>query len=238
MKTTYTTFILASLLMLVIAIVPLASFADEASSTPAVDIDVEMPSMPAAPEIPDVSASSTPLVVAVETSTTTEPIVASSTPESPIASTTPETTASTTATTEDTSIGPPGGGGPVIALQSSDVIYTFPTESIESVPESAPLPALAPPIHIVWKTAVPATTRVFFSTSTAPIDISSPLTPMLGDSALSTTHSVTLNSLFVDTPYDIVYQSRDSAGMTLTDTFMNLNIHPAATSSENTRATP
>jgi hypothetical protein len=66
---------------------------------------------------------------------------------------------------------------------------------------------------ISWTTDVPATSKVFYSTTT-PVDVNSSATPVVTDSSSVTTHSVTIPGLTPNTKYYFVIQSTDSSGNT------------------------
>ena len=66
---------------------------------------------------------------------------------------------------------------------------------------------------ISWTTDVPATSKVFYSTTT-PVDVNSSITSVVTDSSSVTAHSVTIPGLTPNTKYYFVVQSTDSSGNT------------------------
>lgn len=259
--------------MIALAFAPLSSFADTASSadgpipdststastdsspsstgdagTTTVPIVVspqppEAPGATSTPPAPSDAASSTPL--------TTDNSTASTTPEAatttdPVAS---PTDGASSAATDAASGGGSGGGtilvnGPVIPLNSTDVIYSYPiggmpdaSLSASTTDEDPPFVAV-PPVRIAWTTGAPGTSVVIFSTSTAPVDYTSRYAPKVSDGALVTSHSISIPGLAADTPYSIIYQSRDASGNLIYSSSMDLNIHEASTTAAATSTVP
>lgn len=65
-------------------------------------------------------------------------------------------------------------------------------------------------LRLTWNTNEPATSKVFYSTTT-PVNISSTSTPFVEDVNLVTSHSVNVTGLSTSTLYRIVVQSKDAA---------------------------
>lgn len=65
-------------------------------------------------------------------------------------------------------------------------------------------------LKFMWNTNELATSKVFYSTTT-PVNVTSTSTPFVEDTALVTSHSVTLTGLSTSTLYRVIVQSKDSS---------------------------
>jgi hypothetical protein len=65
-------------------------------------------------------------------------------------------------------------------------------------------------LRFTWSTNEPATSKVFYSTTT-PVNVTSTSTPFVENLALATSHSITLTGLGTSTLYRIVVQSKDAS---------------------------
>lgn len=95
---------------------------------------------------------------------------------------------------------------------SSPVSFTTGTNTDVAAPSLTNLIAVVgtSTIRFTWNTNESATSKVFYSTTT-PVNVNSTSTPSVEDTALATSHSVTLTGLSTSTIYRIVIQSKDAA---------------------------
>lgn len=65
-------------------------------------------------------------------------------------------------------------------------------------------------LRFTWNTNEPATSKIFYSTTT-PVNVNSTSTPFVENTALVTSHDITITGLATSTVYRIVVQSKDAA---------------------------
>ncbi len=74
-------------------------------------------------------------------------------------------------------------------------------------------------ISLTWETNEPATSQVFYAT-TSPVNVNASTTTRVSDFTLTTNHSLIISGLATGTPYYLVLRSQDAAGNTRkTNTF-------------------
>jgi hypothetical protein len=90
------------------------------------------------------------------------------------------------------------------ATKAADVVVTYPVISNVATIIGTSTASIA------WKTNEPATTKVYYGTST--VDTNASSTTFVLNSTLVTNHAITIAGLATSTPYTFVIESRNAAG--------------------------